>query len=225
MPKTILINGAFGRMGELACKTIEVHPDFVLLAQTGKHDDLDQAIHIHQPDIVVDFTTAHCVWENVQKILQHRVYPIIGTSGLRKEQIEQIVEQSKSKKQGGLIIPNFSIGAVLQMRCAEKIARYFAKAEIIEIHHEKKVDAPSGTALRTAERIQQVSTCVPPIHSIRLPSFVAEQEVIFGANAETMSITHKVLSREAYMPGLVLACQKVMQLTQIHVGLEICLEG
>lgn len=225
MPKTILINGAFGRMGQLACKTIEKHPDFVLVAQTGKFDDLHQAITLHQPDIVIDFTNAECAWENMQKILRHRVYPIIGTSGLKKEQIEQIIEQSKIKQQGGLIIPNFSIGAVLQMRCAEQIARYFAKAEIVEIHHEKKLDAPSGTALKTAERIQQANTCVPPIHSIRLPGFVAQQKVIFGAEAETLKMTHNVSHREAYMPGLILACQKVTQLDRIHVGLEICLEG
>lgn len=225
MPKKILINGAFGRMGQLACTTLEKHSDFVLLAKTGKNDNLDQAIKTHQPDIVIDLTHAHCVWENVQKILQHPVYPIIGTSGLKKEQIDEIIEQSKVKKQGGLIIPNFSLGAVLQMHCAEQIARYFTKAEIIEAHHEKKLDAPSGTAVRTAERIQNISSCKTPIHSIRLPGFVAQQEVIFGAEAEILSVTHNVLHREAYMPGLILACQKVTTFKQIHYGLEFCLEN
>lgn len=225
MSKKVLINGAFGRMGQLVCATIEKHPEFRLIAKTGRSDDLDQALKIHQPDIVIDLTNADCVWANAQILTRHQMPFIIGTSGLKKEQIEHLVEQSKTKKQGGLIIPNFSIGAVLQMRCAEQIARYFAKAEIIEIHHEKKLDAPSNTALRTAEHIQQANTCLSPIHSIRLPGFVAQQEVIFGAAAETLSVTHNVLNREAYMPGLILACQKVTQLDHIHVGLEICLEG
>lgn len=225
MPKTILINGAFGRMGQLACTTIEKHPEFKLIAKTGRNDDFSQTIKLHQPDIVIDLTNADCVWTNAQILLNHQAHFIIGTSGLKKEQIDALIQQSKEKKRGGLIIPNFSIGAVLQMRCAEQIARYFAKAEIVEIHHEQKLDMPSGTALRTAERIQQANTCLIPIHSIRLPGFVAEQEVIFGADAETLSVTHKVLNRDAYMPGLILACQKVMQLDHIHAGLEICLEG
>lgn len=225
MPKTILINGAFGRMGQLACATLEKHPKFKLIAKTGRHDNLVQAMELHKPNIVIDLTNADCSWTNAQILMRHQAHFIIGTSGLKKEQVDALIQQSKENKHGGLIIPNFSIGAVLQMRCAEQIARYFTKAGIVEIHHEKKLDSPSSTALRTAERMQQANTCLPPIHSIRLPGFVAEQEVIFGAEAETLSITHKVLNREAYMPGLILACQKVTQLDYIHVGLEICLEG
>ena len=224
MSKKILINGAFGRMGQLACATLEEQPEFTLVARTGKNDDLNAAIKNFVPDIVIDFTNAHCAWINTQIILQHPVYAIIGTSGLKKEQIEQAIQQSKAKKQGGIIVPNFSIGAILQMRCAEQIARYFNKAEIVEIHHPNKLDAPSGTALRTAERIQQANTCLPPIHSIRLPGFVAQQDIIFGAHAETVSITHHVLNREAYMPGLILACQKVMSFKQLYYGLEVCLD-
>ncbi|MCD8499746.1 MAG: hypothetical protein LRY69_07880 [Gammaproteobacteria bacterium] len=110
------------------------------------------------------------------------------------------------------------------MRCVESIAHYFSSAEIVEAHHETKLDRPSGTALRTAEQIQQVNACQPPIHSIRLPGFVARQEVVFGAPAETLTIIHHVSDREAYMPGLVLACQKVTTFEQIYYGLEYCLE-
>ena len=228
MTKTILVNGAFGRMGQLTCPTIEKHPEFTLTAKTGRNDNLDQAITSHRPDIVIDLTNADCVWANAQTLMRHQVHIIIGTSGLKKEQIEALIQQSKEKKLGGLIIPNFSIGAVLQMRCAEQIARYFSKAEIIEAHHEKKLDAPSGTALATAAKIDHIhaaSSCKTPIHSVRLPGLVAKQEVLFGAEAETLSIVHNVMSREAYMPGLILACQKVTSLDRIYYGLDICLEG
>lgn len=228
MPKTILINGAFGRMGQLACATIENHPDFALIAKTGKNDSLSEAMTQHQPDIVIDLTNAACAWENAQILIQHRAHPIIGTSGLKKDQIEWLLQQSAAKNLGGLIIPNFSIGAILQMRCAEQIARYFPKAEIIEAHHEKKLDAPSGTALATAQRIDAIRDqeyCHTPIHSVRLPGLMARQEIIFGAEAETLSIVHNVLSRDAYMPGLLLACQKVTTLDRMYYGLDICLEG
>jgi len=226
MPKMILINGAFGRMGQLACATIEKHPDFVLIAKTGRSDDLSQALEAHQPDIVIDFTNADCAWENAQILIKHPAHLIIGTSGLKKDQIDWLIQKSQEKALGGLIIPNFSIGAVLQMRCAEQIAHYFNKAEIIEAHHEKKLDSPSGTALATAERIDHAratASCKTPIHSVRLPGLMARQEIIFGAEAETLSIVHNVLNREAYMPGLVLACQKVTTLNRIHYGLDICL--
>ena len=228
MPKTILINGAFGRMGQLACATIEKRPEFTLIAKTGRNDDLDQAFKTHQPDIVIDLTNANCVWANAQILMRHQAHIIIGTSGLKKEQIEALIQQSKEKKFGGLIIPNFSIGAVLQMRCAEQIARYFPKAEIIEAHHEEKLDAPSGTALATAAKIDHIhaaSSCKTPIHSVRLPGLVAKQEVLFGAEAETLSIVHNVQSRDAYMPGLILACQKVTTFDRMYYGLEFCLEG
>ncbi|MBP9726325.1 MAG: 4-hydroxy-tetrahydrodipicolinate reductase [Gammaproteobacteria bacterium] len=228
MPKTILINGAFGRMGQLACATIEKHPNFTLIAKTGRNDDLNHALATYCPDIVLDLTNATCVWENAQIMLQHRAFPIIGASGLKKEQIDCILSKSNEVSLGGLIIPNFSLGAVLQMRCAEQVARYFAKAEIIEAHHEKKLDAPSGTALATAARIEKVhptSACKTPIHSVRLPGLVAQQEIIFGAEAETLSIVHNVLNREAYMPGLILACQKVTSFNRMYYGLDICLEG
>ena len=228
MPKTILINGAFGRMGQLACATIEKCPEFTLIAKTGRDDNLDQALKTHHPDIVIDLTNAECVWENARILMRHRAQFIIGTSGLKKEQIDALIQQSIEKKLGGLIIPNFSIGAVLQMRCAEQIARFFPKAEIIEAHHEKKLDAPSGTALATAAKIDHVrapSSCKTPIHSVRLPGLVAKQEVLFGAEAETLSIVHNVLNRDAYMPGLMLACQKVTTFDRMYYGLEFCLEG
>ncbi len=268
MQKKILINGAFGRMGQLTCATLEKHPEFSIVAKIGRHDDFATTIQAHQPDIIIDFTNADCVWENVQTILKHDAAFVIGTSGLKKDQIDSVLKTPRKQGSGGIIVPNFSIGAILQMRCAEEIARYFTKAEIIEIHHEKKLDAPSGTAVRTAEGIQkiieaskmnvndvteghtsqgrqqdQVGTCTPPgnvadthqshesrycivpIHSARLPGFVAEQEVIFGADAESLSISHKVLNREAYMPGLVLACQQVMTFERVYYGLEFCLQG
>lgn len=220
--KKILLNGAFGRMGQRVQQALQDHPDFVVIAQLGRHDHLARAIQQYTPEIVIDFTTAQCVWDNAQILLEYPVYPIIGTSGLNKEQINYIIDKSKQKKQGGLIVPNFSLGAILQMRCAQMIARYFQTAEIIEAHHEKKRDAPSATALATAEKIQ--GACTIPIHSIRLPGLIARQEIIFGAEAETLTLVHHVLNRDVYLPGVLLACQKVSGLPYIHYGLDICLD-
>lgn len=245
----VLINGAFGRMGTLASETINNHPEFELVAQTSRQDDLAQVILNTQPDIVLDLTTAESVWENCNLILDHNISPIIGTSGLSSEQVEQLKIKSSQSKIGGLIIPNFSIGAVLQMQYAAKMAKYFSMAEIIEMHHENKLDAPSGTAINTAHKIgnnigkhintDNKSESKPeleilsgsrgakynniPIHAVRLPGVIAKQQVILGNRAETLTIEHNTTSREAFMPGIILACQKVKQFDTMHVGLENCL--
>ena len=240
----ILVNGAFGRMGTLACSTIQAHKDFTLVATTGKSDNFSQTIIKTKPDIVLDLTSADCVWKNVNIILDHCVSPIIGTSGLTDEQLDHIKIKASHLKIGGLVIPNFSIGAVLQMRYAAEIAKYFAAVEIVEMHHDKKLDAPSSTAITTAKKISEKRKVTNDnarkeieiltgarggkqndisIHAIRLPGIVAKQEVIFGGEAETLTIEHNTISREAFMPGIILACQKVKQFDTMHLGLDACL--
>lgn len=247
MPLRVLINGAQGRMGKLACEAIAAHPDFDLVARTGRDDCLKSSIRQAKPKIVVDLTTAEFVWENCQIIIEENIHPVIGTSGLNQAQIEKLTAIADKIQLGGLIIPNFSIGAVLMMQYSAQIAKYMPNVEIVEAHHIGKLDSPSSTAMMTAEKIQQArkqthdtNTKTTPrkeiiahargathagisIHSLRLPGVVAKQEVIFGDHAETLTLQHNTLHREAFMPGLILACQKVRQFKTIQCGLEHCL--
>lgn len=220
MPLTIMINGAFGRMGQLACQTISAHPDFVLIAKLGREHNLAQEIRQHQPDIVVDLTHADAAFFNANTIIEANVSPVIGTSGLTATQIDQLITISSQKKLSGLIIPNFSISATLMMHYAAQVAHHFQQAEIIEMHHPFKKDAPSATAMRTAERLHPT----PKIHSILMPGIVANQTVLFGNPAETFSIHYNTISRDAFMPGLILACQNAKKFDTILCGLEHCLD-
>lgn len=238
--RRIIVNGAEGKMGRVACTTLLSHPDFELVAQLGRADSLADSISITRADIVVDLTRADCVYENTVTILQQGARPVIGTSGLLPEQIEALTEQCESHGLGGIIVPNFSISAVLMMQFAAIAARYLPDVEIIEAHHPHKADAPSGTALKTADVIararrhmRETYPCTEllpgargalcqdvPIHSLRLPGMLAQQEVIFGQTGETFTLTHRTLDRVSFMPGLVLACQQVTALSTLCYGLE-----
>lgn len=239
----VLINGANGRMGQEAVKTVENDPDVVLAGQCTHRDDLQQSIEQSGCDVVVDLTTAESVYENCQTIIAAGAHPVIGTSGLLGEQIAELQAICRGKQLGGIIVPNFSIGAVLMMQLARQGAKYFEDVEIIEMHHDGKLDSPSGTAIKTAELIaenRQVTketkpqkevlpsargaSCRDiPIHSVRLPGVVAHQQVIFGSTGETLSIHHNSIHRESFMPGLLLACKKVSGLDELLYGLEYLL--
>lgn len=235
----VLVNGANGRMGKLAVKTVASNVDFILVGETGRRDDLAAAIKTNKPDVVVDLTTAETVLHNTQIIIDAGVHPVIGTSGLLVEQITKLQTQCNSLKLGGIIAPNFSLGAVLMMKHARDIAKYFPHVEIIEMHHDGKLDSPSGTALRTAEMLAETRELLPektlretipgargathhqiPIHAIRLPGFVAHQQIIFGGTGETLTLSHNSIDRESFMPGVILACKKAMGLNELIYGLE-----
>ncbi|EHL31886.1 4-hydroxy-tetrahydrodipicolinate reductase [Legionella drancourtii] len=236
----VIVNGAGGKMGALACATLQQHPEFELVAQLGKHDDLSQTIVATKAQIVVDLTRADSVYQNSVTIIKHGAHPVIGTSGLLPEQIKELTARCETQRLGGLIAPNFSISAVLMMLFAAKAAEYFSEVEIIETHHQQKLDAPSGTALKTAEMIaaarkkpknklnlqelipgaRGATHCDVNIHSLRLPGVLARQQVIFGNAGETLSITDDSIDRNCFMPGVVLACQKVLALTTLVYGLE-----
>lgn len=239
----VLVNGAYGRMGSLSCATIEAHDELILAGRCGSKDDLTALIDATQPDVVLDFSTALSVWKNAQTIIAKGIHPVIGASGLSPEQIEQLSSSSKEKQLGGLIAPNFSIASILMMRCSAEIAKHLNHVEIIEMHHDKKIDSPSGTAMATAQKIsdQRRISAPPPseeivphargalvngiaVHAIRLPGIIAKQQVIFADQAETLSLCHDTLSRDAFMPGVILACQKVTSLKQLHFGLDSCLD-
>ncbi|WP_133136441.1 4-hydroxy-tetrahydrodipicolinate reductase [Legionella rowbothamii] len=236
----VIVNGASGKMGELACETLNVHPEFTLVAQLGRQDNLAQAIHDTQAQIVVDLTRADTVYQNSLTIINNGARPVIGTSGLLPEQVKNLTIKCEEQGLGGVIAPNFSISAVLMMLFAAKAAEYFSEVEIVETHHQQKLDAPSGTALKTAEMIAAArkspknklilkelipgarggTHCDINIHSLRLPGVLARQQVIFGNAGETLSITDDSISRNCFMPGIVLACQKVMTLNGLIYGLE-----
>jgi 4-hydroxy-tetrahydrodipicolinate reductase len=235
----VLVNGAFGKMGQEVAKALENDADFQLVGETGRDGNLASAIHSAQAEVVVDFTEPAAAYANTRTIIEAQAHPVIGTTGLSAEQVLELQTLCAKKKLGGIIAPNFSLGAVLMMQLAQQVARYFAPVEIIELHHEKKKDAPSGTAIKTAEMIVQHRSPAPtradtempslargaqhygiPIHSVRLPGFLAAQEVIFGSPGETLRISHSTLHREAFMPGVLLACKKVLKLKQLVYGLE-----
>jgi 4-hydroxy-tetrahydrodipicolinate reductase len=245
MSTRIIINGAKGKMGQITLKTLSSIPEFAILNCPSKDDNLEQIIKDHHANIVIDFTDAHSALKNLTSIIQAGAHPIIGTSGLKEADIHELQAHCKKHKIGGLIAPNFSIGAVLMMKYAEKIATYFPQVEIIEMHHAGKLDSPSGTAIRTAELIAKSRTTLTPrslevretipgarganyqhipIHAIRLPGFLASQQVIFGNLGETLTLQHDTIDRECFMPGVILACRKVLDLRELVYGLEHLLE-
>lgn len=237
VPIRVIINGASGKMGQEAVRAIEHENDLVLVGQLGRDDNLAAALKSASVDVVVDLTTAEAVYSNTKTIIEHDVRPVIGTSGLSNNQLIDLKKMCATKKLGGIVAPNFSLGAILTMLFAKQAAQYFPNCEIIEMHHAQKKDSPSGTAIKTAEYMQANNVTAlesletikgsrgarhhtVPIHSIRLPGLVAHQEVIFGGHHETLTLRHDVFNRSAYMPGLILSVRKVMALKQLIYGLE-----
>ncbi len=240
----ILVNGALGRMGLEVVQALQGNAKFDVVGTCGRNDDLSAAIKHSQADVVVDFTNANVVFDNSQKIIAAGARPVIGTSGLMPEQIEQLKSMAKAQHLGGIIAPNCSLGAVLMMKYATHWIKYFPEAEIIEMHHNEKLDAPSGTALRTAQVMSALRDKQPAahperllvagargadvngihVHSIRLPGLVAHQEIIFGGMDETLRVRHDSIHRRCFMPGILLACEKVMGLTELVYGLEYIID-
>ena len=237
----VLVNGAKGRMGQEVVKAVTAAADLELVDQTDLGDDLIARIKASQAQAVVDFTTAAVAFENTRKILEAGVHPVVGTSGLLAEQVAELQQLAEDKGIGGLIAPNFAIGAVLLMKYAQDAAKYLPNVEVIELHHNRKADAPSGTAVKTAQLIAEARQEIPKalveekelfegargsevhgvrVHSLRLPGLVAHQEVIFGGTGETLTIRHDSIHRESFMPGVCLACRKVIGTQQLFYGLE-----
>lgn len=234
----VLVNGAEGRMGQTTVAAIEAHSSLDLVGKGTEQDDLKTLIEKTQPQVVVDFTTPAAVYTNTLTMINMGVHPVIGTSGLTNQQIEHL--QKMSQGLGGIIAPNFSLGVILMMKAGALFAKYFPDVEIIELHHPNKLDAPSGTAVKTAQMLSQARTKSPtprhseekipgalgaqcddiPVHSVRLPGLVAHQEIIFGGHYETTSIRHDSFHRESFMPGVCFACEKVVTLDRLYYGLE-----
>ena len=208
----VAVAGAAGRMGQTVCAAVEGAEDMVLVARADPALGTSLADALAQrPDVLVDFTVPDSAAANAREAIAAGVHVVIGTTGFDAAELEDV---------GGanvFVAPNFAIGAVLMMRFATEAARHMAKAEIIELHREGKLDAPSGTAARTAELMGGDV----PIHSVRLPGLVAHQEVILGDVGQTLTIRHDSIDRESFMPGVLLAIRRVGQLEESPVvGLE-----
>ena len=250
--------GANGKMGREVVNLVNMEPEFELVMAVDKFgagnkignivisDDIEDSIVLSKPDIIVDFTQPSCVYNNINIYLQNKVKSVIGTTGLTNEQIVEIGKLSNDTNTGIIIAPNFSLGAILMMKFASIASKYFSNAEIIEYHHNQKKDAPSGTAIKTAQLMMKnndnfkLGNCDENetlngsrggqysdngkgnihIHSVRMPGFVASQEVIFGADGQTLKIHHDTINRECYMSGVSLATKYLAQNNKFIYGLE-----
>ena len=232
----VAVAGAAGRMGETVCAAVEGADDMQLVGRADPllETTLEELLQgTYPPEVVVDFTQPDTALENALSCLRAGVHVVIGTTGFDPAPLHQVDTVDGRPTGNVLIAPNFAIGAVLMMRFAVEAARHMAKAEIVELHHDQKLDAPSGTAARTAQLIAGVTgggsgpggsePAQPgiPIHSVRLPGLVASQEVIFGDVGQTLTIRHDTIGRESFMPGVLLAIRRVGDLEQSPlVGLE-----
>ena len=214
MSRRVAVAGAAGRMGEAVCAAVSGADD---LALTGRADPaLDSALAdvLGDADVLVDFTRPDTALDNAREALAAGVHVVIGTTGF---DLDGLREAAAGARANAFVAPNFAIGAVLMMRFAAEASRHMARAEIVELHHPAKLDAPSGTAKRTAEMMEGDV----PIHSVRLPGIVADQEVILGDQAQTLTLRHVTTDRTSFMPGVLLAIRRVADLTESPtVGLE-----
>jgi 4-hydroxy-tetrahydrodipicolinate reductase len=223
----VAVAGAAGRMGQTVCEAVLAAPDMELVGRADPRLDTTLADVLKDAEVVVDFTEPDTALENALACIRAGVHVVIGTTGfdpvpLEHAQPEQGGRADDRPRANILIAPNFAIGAVLMTRFAVEAARHMQKAEIIELHHDQKLDAPSGTAKRTAQLMAEASGGEPPpIHSVRLPGLVAHQEVILGDLAQTLTIRHDSTGRESFMPGVLLAVRRVASLSEpLVVGLE-----
>jgi 4-hydroxy-tetrahydrodipicolinate reductase len=228
----VAVAGAAGRMGLAVCAAVEGAEDMQL---SGRADPLlgtTLAEVLPSADVVVDFTRPETALENAVACMRAGVHAVVGTTGFDLDELERACATERETGAGGsggervpanvLVAPNFAIGAVLMMRFAAEAASHMAKAEIVELHHDGKLDAPSGTAALTARLMAAASGgAPPPIHSVRLPGLVAHQEVILGDLGQTLTIRHDSIDRESFMPGVLLAVRRIAALEQpLTVGLE-----
>jgi len=259
----VIINGALGKMGREVINAIDSEPGIKIVGATEKEvtqqylalpetselvpfsSDLDSLLKEYQPDVVVDFTNAEACMAAAHIALKQNANMIIGTTGLSEANVAELTELCRNYEVAAVVAPNFSLGAALLVHCCKTVANFFAQAEIIEMHHDKKVDAPSGTAIATAKAMSQAHA-TPfiyhkaekevisgtrggqmdgiAIHSLRLPGFMACQEVIFSGPGETLSVRHEAINRECYIPGVILAIEEVVKHKGLIYGLDALLD-
>jgi 4-hydroxy-tetrahydrodipicolinate reductase len=217
----VAVSGAAGQMGRTVCDAVEGADGMELAGRADPALGVELAGVLGDADVVVDFTTPDTALENVRACLSAGVHAVLGTTGFEPDTLRETVEAAPGSA-NCFVAPNFAIGAVLLMEAAQLAARHMPECEIVELHHDRKLDAPSGTAKRTADLIRAAGGNVhEPIHSVRLPGLVAHQEVIFGGQGQTLSLRHDSIDRSSFMPGVLLAVRRVAELPdRLTVGLE-----
>ena len=242
----VAVCGANGKMGQEVVKAVNLANDMTLVAQidifNGQFATIKDAKNSVKIDVLIDFTQPASIYENALYCLNNDIKIVIGTTGLSDEQIDELRKLSRERNVACLIAPNFSTGAVLLMKFSQMAAKYFDNAEIIELHHNQKKDAPSGTAIKTAQMMAEVNNdftkgnCPEKetveasrggvsynnihIHSVRMPGYIASQEVLFGASGQVMSLRHDSMNRECYMAGVLLATRYVNENNDFVYGLD-----
>ena len=222
----VAIVGASGRMGRFAAQLLEHSESFALVASIGSRDDLAAALRTAKPKVALDVTRAGLGFEHGAAMLEAGVRPLIGTSGVSLQENADLDRIARELGLGGLVVPNFSLGMCLLQRAAVEAARHFAKAEIVEMHHERKRDAPSGTSLDTAERMRAARgdpTSEVPIHSVRLPGLYAHQIVTFGAAGETYTLRHDMSDTTAFGPGILRGIEHASKALGVGRGIQLAL--
>lgn len=261
----VAVAGAAGRMGRVSVRSIASQPDLMLVAALGRTrgvgedagavagaGNLDVIITAnltevldHRPEVLVDFSPGTAAVEHAGKAVTAGVSPVIGGTGISTQDLDDLASLCGSRGVGAVVAPNFAVGAVLMMAFARQAAKYFPHVEIIELHHDRKRDAPSGTAVKTAAVIAAARAATPaspvkeeelvagarggradgiPVHSVRLPGLVAHQEVIFGGPGQTLTIRHDSINEDSFMPGMLLAVRRARTLKGLVYGLEKLLE-
>lgn len=215
----VAVSGALGRMGSTTCAAVEGAEDMDLVARVDPElgVQVEEALRDHRPEVLVDFSVPSAAVQNIRSAVAAGVHVVVGTTGFDIDEVRGLDGANV------FIAPNFAIGAVLMMMFAAQATRHMRAAEIIELHHDGKLDAPSGTAALTAQRMHEAAPekAAPPIHSVRLPGLVAHQEVILGDVGQTLTIRHDSLDRESFMPGVLLAVRRVASQTErVVIGLE-----
>ena len=242
----VAVCGANGKMGKEVVKAVSNQQNMELVAKidivNGDFSTIQEALNTVKIDVLIDFTQPKSIYENALFCLNNNIKPVIGTTGLKDSEIEELKRISKEKNVACLIAPNFSTGTVLMMMFAQKAAKYFDNAEIIELHHNQKKDAPSGTAVKTALMMSEAkedftkNNCPEVetiqgarggnsysnihIHSVRMPGYIASQEVILGEEGQILKIRHDSMNRECYMKGVILAVNYVNEHSDFVYGLE-----
>jgi len=238
-PIRVLVNGALGRMGSTAALAVDQAPDLALVASCDREDDLAAEIGRSGAQVVVDFTVASAALANLETIVRSGAAAVVGTSGFDAAAVGRAAAFCREQNGRALVAPNFALAAILLTRFAADAARYLPHVELLEMHHDRKQDSPSGTALKVAAQIAANREHVPPaptsesvpgvrgglaqdvrIHSVRLPGLMARMECVFGAPGETLTLRHDTLTRESFMPGVLLAVRRVLGAEGLVYGLE-----
>lgn len=220
--------GALGTIAVLACSStpgIAYAGGFAREANASENvvDSLDD-LFAQNPDVVLDVTTQPKSFEVAMTALERGVRPVVGASGWSESEVEQLSASAAERSLGAMIVPNFSLGAIVAMRLAAQASRYFPNAEIVEMHRVQKKDKPSGTAIETARKMVAAGANDPAIHSVRLPGLVAHQEMLFAGEGELLTIRHDSFSRTSFVPGMIAAARAVMHLTGLTIGLDAAVD-